>query len=69
MAYGPSIERAFKRLSKLMGEWIETAACPEQQFNEVATLWHEVEQRMDPILETIQWDETFNAPPADEDTS
>ena len=52
-----------------MGDWMETAACPEQQFNDVATLWHEVEQRMEPILETIQWDETFNAPPTEEDTS
>lgn len=62
MAHGPGIERTYKRLSKLMFAWIESTPCQEKEFDEVTTLWHQVEGCMDTIVETIQNGEAFHHP-------
>ena len=58
------LERAYSRLRILVGDWMETTSCPEKDFETTAELWHDVEQRMDAIVETIRWNEAFNSPPA-----
>ena len=56
------LERAYNRLRTVVADWIETTTCPEKEFETTATLWHDVEQRMDAIVETVQWNEAFNSP-------